>query len=378
MDVIDILKDLIRLNTSNPPGNELPAARYIKSVLEPYGYTCTVRDLGSNRGNLIAQKGEGGPELMFNGHLDVVPAVGTWKSDPFQCDFRDNKIYGRGTADMKGGVAAMIMAAIRLSDSPILKHGRLKLLFVADEEAANLGTLTYLKSAKPSDFAVIGEPTGLRVSVAHRGCSREYIDIKGTSRHAALPEVQTDSISRTLLALKAIKVLNEELKSRTHPILPPPSIAVTSIHGYERDNIVPELVRLMVDFRILPSMTHEEVLDLLNQKLSSDPDLAGSYSIAPHFFMPGGQIDPDDPFVKVCLRAREQATASPDLPCAFDASCEQCFLEAAGIKTVILGPGSLKQAHGVDEYSTEDQIRKAVDIYQGIFLLLLSRHIELL
>ena len=101
-DCIEILKKLIAFNTVNPPGNEKPAAVYLADLLGKYGFYCRVQDLGNNRANLIAEAGaKDGPEFMFNGHLDVVPASGDWKTNPFETVIKDGKIYGRGSSDMK-------------------------------------------------------------------------------------------------------------------------------------------------------------------------------------------------------------------------------------------------------------------------------------
>ena len=365
MNAIDILTELIKINTTNPPGNELPAAEYIQSILEKSGFECEVQNLGNNRGNIIASIGnDNGPELMLNGHLDVVPALGDWNSNPFICRFNDGKVYGRGTADMKGGLAAMLSAAISMASRANDLQGRLKLVFVADEEDANLGTLSYLKTHNKSDFAIIGEPTGLNIAIAHRGVARDYILIKGESRHAALPEQNLDSISRTEKAIHAIKELNKELQCYKHDVLPPPSLAITQIEGYEKDNIVPATVKLLLDFRILPGTTYEKVHSILENKLRVV--LGNNFNIIPHFYMPGGEISKSDDFANLCLAVRDDIVGQKGRLCSFNASCEQCFFTSNGIKTIILGPGSLKEAHTVDEFTTEEEVNTAEKIYRKI------------
>ena len=132
-------------------------------ILQTAGFRCEVQDLGGNRANLIAVLGGGdGPELMLTGHLDVVPAMGAWDSSPFSMAEKDGRLYGRGTSDMKGGIAAMCEAAMGCAARKETMKGSLKLLFVADEECSNLGTLSYLKTHGGSGYAIIGEPTGWR------------------------------------------------------------------------------------------------------------------------------------------------------------------------------------------------------------------------
>lgn len=365
-DSIEILKQLIAIDTVNPPGREKAAAEYLAGLLEPYGFCCEVQDLGDGRANLIAWMGEDEePELILNGHLDVVPAIGQWESDPFEAVFQDGKIYGRGTSDMKGGIAAMCEAAIRVAKKGGPKKGRLKLVFVADEECSNLGTLSCIKTLKPGSCAVIGEPTELKVAIAHRGVSRDYIDLLGKARHAALPRQGEDAVTMGAKAILAINEINKGLKDRTHEVLPPPGIAVTMVQGYEKDNIVPGRVRLLLDFRILPGMSHGEVQEIL--KTGLDREGIEGYEMVPHFYMPGGEISSGDAFVRQCMEVREQILGERQKkPCAFEASCEQCFLAEQGVRTVICGPGSLNQAHTVGEFVLKEQIEKAADFYEAV------------
>ena len=305
-----------------------------------------------------------GSEMCIRDSLDVVPAVGEWDSSPFSMEEKDGKLYGRGTCDMKGGIAAMCEAAMRCAARKEPMKGKLKLLFVADEECSNLGTLSYLKTHERSDYAIIGEPTRLEVAVAHRGVSRDYIDVKGAPRHAALPAGEEDAVMKACRAVRAVKDMNETLRHITHPVLPPPSIAVTMMEGYEKDNVVPGNVRLLLDFRIHPGMDHEQV----GQFLDKGFEQAGidGFQRTLHFYMPGGEIPQDDRFVKLCLEERERQFGIKSDPQPFDASCEQCFLAKEGIQTVICGPGDIAQAHTVGEFTWEKQVRDAVSLYERI------------
>ena len=165
-------------------------------------------------------------------------------------------------------------------------------------------------------------------------------------------------------ALRAMRKINEDLKKRSHEVLPPPSVAVTMIQGYEKDNVVPGNVRLLTDFRILPGMKYEEVKEILCRAL--EEERVEKFSISPHFFMPGGQISSSDPFVKLCLEERNRLLNSVSGPKAFGASCEQCFLTECGTQALICGPGNLEQAHTVDEFTEEKQVKAAAELYERI------------
>lgn len=391
MTVLEILRNLISINTVNPPGKERVAAAYLKGLLEPAGFSCAIQELGDGRANFSAQIGSGeGPELIWNGHLDVVPAAGVWDTDPFTLVRKGNRVYGRGVCDMKGGLAAMCRAALNLAEKGGVGRGTLKLLFVADEEDANRGLKAYLGESGPASgegwaedclgrrgggwrerYAVIGEPTDLEVAVAHRGVVRSYVDIRGTARHAALPEDGDSSIGKLPKVLRAIEELNRKMEVRTHPVLPPPGISVTMVRAYEKDNIVPGKVRLLTDFRILPDMGCGEAERLLKEAVAGTG--MEPVEVVSHFYMPGGEIMPEEPFVKLCCKTAGQVRGKEVLPQAFDASCEQCFLAAAGVKTVILGPGSLKQAHTQNEFLEVEQLEQAVAVYEQIAQQVLGR-----
>lgn len=364
MDCMEILTELIGIDTVNPPGNERNAAVFLCSLLEKHGFRCEVQELGDNRANVIASLGEGAPELMFNGHLDVVPAAGEWEYPPFELTEKDGRLYGRGCADMKGGVAAMCVAALELAGKGKPSKGTLKLLFVADEESSNLGVHAYFRTHAAGDYAVIGEPTGLAVCTAHRGVARIYIDVHGVSRHAALPEKEKDSVSVLRDVIEAVQELNEELKGMKHQVLPPPGIAVTRIEGYEKDNIVPGVIRVLLDFRILPGMSEKEVFACLEETFRRK-NIHGC-ELHRHFFMPGGEIEADDIFVRKSLEVKRRITGCEEQARAFDASCEQCFLQQRGMRTIICGPGELSQAHGINEFTKKEQLCAAVEFYKEL------------
>lgn len=363
---LEILKGLMKCDTVNPPGNEKNGALYLKKILEEKGIPCEIQDLGNNRANFVACFGTGEKILEFSGHLDVVPCIGDWQHTPLDYTEEGKYIYGRGGCDMKGGIAAMCSAAISLLEDQESLNGRIRLTFVADEEQANLGMHSFLDTHKTADYTILGEPTDLHIAIAHRGVARYYIDLSGHASHAALRSTEETSVHKAAKAILAVSELNEKLLEITHAVLPSPSIAVTMVNGYEKDNVVPGNTRLLVDFRILPGMQEADARKLVIDAL----DKAGieGYRLEEHFFMPGGEVSSEDPFVKVCLATAEKLHHRKEEPQAFGASCEQCFLVEKGSSTVICGPGSLDQAHTVDEFVEKEQVLKAVDLYRQIAL----------
>ena len=338
---LEIFEALMAQNTINPPGNEKRGALCLKEIFDREGIPCEVQDLGDNRANFIASFGEGDKILEYSGHLDVVPCVGNWQHTAIGTTEEGELIYGRGACDMKGGVAAMCSAAISMFRDKTPLNGQIRLTFVADEEDANLGMHAFLDSHKAATYTILGEPTDLHVAIAHRGVGRYYIDLLGHACHAALRSTEETAVAKAARAVMAIEDLNKQLESMTHDVLPSPSIVVTMVQGYEKDNVVPGKVRLLVDFRVLPGMTEPQTRTLVQDALAH-------------------------PFVSACVEQAEKLNERKEAPQAFGASCEQCFLVEAGSATVIIGPGSLDQAHTVDEFVEKAQLLRAAKLYREI------------
>ena len=361
---LEIFEALMAQNTINPPGNEKRGALCLKEIFDREGIPCEVQDLGDNRANFIASFGEGDKILEYSGHLDVVPCVGNWQHTAIGTTEEGELIYGRGACDMKGGVAAMCSAAISMFRDKTPLNGQIRLTFVADEEDANLGMHAFLDSHKAATYTILGEPTDLHVAIAHRGVGRYYIDLLGHACHAALRSTEETAVAKAARAVMAIEDLNKQLESMTHDVLPSPSIVVTMVQGYEKDNVVPGKVRLLVDFRVLPGMTEPQTRKLVQDALDAH-GIVG-YELTKHFFMPGGEVVQAHPFVSACVEQAEKLNKRKEAPQAFGASCEQCFLVEAGSATVIIGPGSLDQAHTVDEFVEKAQLLRAAKLYREI------------
>ena len=361
---LEIFEALMAQDTINPPGNEMRGALCLKEIFDREGIPCEVQDLGHNRANFIACFGEGEKILEYSGHLDIVPCVGDWKHTAIGTTEEGDLIYGRGACDMKGGVAAMCSAAIALYRDKTPLNGKIRLTFVADEEDANLGMHAFLNTHEAATYTILGEPTNLHVAVAHRGVARYYIDLLGHACHAALRSTEETAVAKAARAVMAIEDLNAQLEAMKHDVLPSPSIVVTMMQGYEKDNVVPGKVRLLVDFRVLPGMNEPQTRKLVQDAL--DAHGIKGYELKTHFFMPGGEVDKAHPFVSTCVKKTGELLDRAEEPMPFGASCEQCFLVEAGAATVIIGPGSLDQAHTVDEYVEKAQLLRAAELYRQI------------
>ncbi len=207
--IFEIFKELVEIDTTNPPGNEKRAAEYLYNLFDENGIKAEIQDLGNGNANLIASYGEKTPEIIFCGHLDVVPVSNDWNYPPFCLTKVGERLYGRGSSDMKAGIAAMSATIIELAKSKASLNGKLTLVFVADEEGANLGMKHFLEKPQDALFAVIGEPTELQVAVSHRGVLRDYIDVLAQPYHAALPAKQCNALQNAAETIMSFFQLNE-------------------------------------------------------------------------------------------------------------------------------------------------------------------------
>lgn len=367
---VNLLQELIGFNTENPPGNELPLADYIVSILRALGVESRVEPVGKGRANIIAHiKGRGdGKSLLLNGHLDVVPAGGNWSSEPFQARIKDGKVYGRGSSDMKGAIACMIGAVKEYLEQGRALAGDLYLLFSADEECDNIGTKAFLSNAPHIDYAIIGEPTMLDLCIGHRGVSRHRITINGKSCHAGNPQNGVNAVEKMAKIVVEITKLNQNLNSVAYDGFPAPSIVVTTIGGGNKHNIIPDVCEIVTDRRTIPGETPQstmaELENILKTVLSTDPSF--SYRIEPIINLASSSIDLSDELVELVRRSHYKAFQKEIKVSYFNACCEQALFMDKGIKTVICGPGDIKQAHAPDEFIEISQINKAIILYKKI------------
>ncbi|HJC47557.1 MAG TPA: ArgE/DapE family deacylase [Candidatus Lachnoclostridium pullistercoris] len=368
---LSLLKELIAFDTSNLPGNEKGCASYLEGLLKNAGFETVLQVMpdAPDRANVIAAVGsKKGKSLIYNGHLDVVPAGEGWNSDPFCAVVRDGKLYGRGACDMKGGVAAMAAAALSLVEEGFsFAGGQLILVFVCDEELHDMGIRHYIASPEfvKADYGVISEPSGGQFCLAHRGVARYEISVLGVSCHAGVPEKGINAMTNAGYALLALEKLSKSLAARTHEILPPPTLAPTVISGGLKDNIVPDLIRIQVDRRMLPGESLEscqkEIEEVLDQVKRERKEF--DYRIKPYVCLNAGYVAKDSEIVKICNEVYRETTGKEAVNTFFTGGNDQNFLVDAGVPTLVFGPGSLDQAHTVDEYVKLEDMEESTEFF---------------
>ncbi|BAO45103.1 acetylornithine deacetylase [Thiolapillus brandeum] len=315
--------------------------------------------------NLIASLGSGPDGLVLSGHTDTVPFdESRWRSDPFTLTKKDNRLYGLGSTDMKG-FFALVLEALRGLDLSPLKHP-LVILATADEESSMSGARALAESGQSlGRHAVIGEPTGLRPIRMHKGIAMECIRITGRSGHSSNPALGNNALEGMNLVLTEIMQWRQELGERyTNPLfeVAVPTVNLGHIHGGDNPNRICGQCELHIDIRPLPGMNLENLRGELDMRLARVLQSTGLELERQSMF--GGVPALETPASAEIVHTAEQLSGYAAEAVAF--GTEGPFLQQMGMDTVILGPGSIDQAHQPDEFMSMDQIRPGIAIIQQL------------
>lgn len=366
-DVITISRDLIAFDTINPPGNEGEAAKYAGSLLAAEGFQVNYIPFNENRLHLIAEKNctENIMPVVFTGHFDTVP-LGTrkWTVDPFKGVVKNGKLYGRGSTDMKGGVAAMIVAAIKAFKEDNFGGG-VRLIFTAGEELGCHGAKQLVKSYKELGRAkgiIVGEPTANFPAVGHKGGLYLNLTASGVTAHSSMPHLGDNAIYKIARAIG--KVEKFSFGAERDPLLGYPTINVGTVFGGQNLNSVPDHAGFTIDARTTPKVDHPELLRRLEMELGEEIEIAKLVDL------PAVSNDDHDPFIQmvysICGIQKNDEGFPKSLPYLTDGSVLQSAYN--GAPTIILGPGQPEMAHQTDEFCYIENLERAVQIYTNIIL----------
>lgn len=311
---------------------------------------------------------------MLNSHLDVVPAGEGWTRNPLDPTLAEGRVYGRGSADAKGSLAAMAVALVRIKDGGGPDSGEIVYTAVADEEVGSRGTRALLGEHRPQ-AAIIGEPTSLRLMTAHKGSVRPVLEVVGIPAHAATPHRGHNAIQGMADLVGRITAYATEISGREHALLGSPTVTPVLISGGEAPNAVPERCRVTLDRRLIPGETSEDALAEIDQILAQfnadhAPLRAHLAECAPTTGGPS-EMDPDHPFVVACGEALDSVGQSKVLA-GLVVNCDMTHFRAAGVPCLVYGPGELEVMHAIDESVPISQLERAVEGYAAIVSHLLS------
>ena len=363
----------MRVDSRNPslaPGapGERECARLLASVLRAWGFAVEVVDAAPGRPNVVARLSPSGEprgrSLMLNGHLDVVGTDGMTHA-PFDADVRDGLLYGRGSADMKGGVAAMCAAAVRAHDTGALR-GEVIVTAVADEEFESVGTRALVERGVRADGAIVTEPTRLRVMPAHRGFAWVTATVRGRAAHGSRWDLGVDAIRHAGLLLAELDALEErELAHRTpHPLLGRPSLHASTIEGGTGLSTYPDRCVVRLERRTIPGERATDVVDEVRAACDRVRTRRPTFDaeVTLDFAQPPSDVPPNAPIVRALVDALGAAGEPPTPLEGMSAWTDAALLNAAGIPAICFGPGDITLAHAATEYVPVVEIERAVDV----------------
>jgi acetylornithine deacetylase len=366
-DAVALARALIKIDSRNPtlaPGSpgEGECARALASVLDDWGFSVEVTDSPPGRSNVIARIGPSdAPTLMLNGHLDVVGVEGM-VHEPFSADVRDNRIYGRGSADMKGGLAAMCVAALAAAGSGAKRQ--ILVTAVADEEYESLGMRALLDSGVRAEAAIITEPTRLAICPAHRGFAWIDVALRGRAAHGSRYDIGVDAITHAGLLLAELDRMEQTRGSGPlHPLLGRGSLHASTIHGGVGFSTYPERCDLAIERRMLPGEPIEkalrEIADACERVKRERPDFDARVTLSTAQLP--SDVPPDAPIVSRLRGALERENVSVRIE-GLSAWTDAALLNEAGIPTICFGPGDIGLAHAAEEFVPIEEIGVATRV----------------
>lgn len=341
---------------------------YLANCFADLGFNTQVMELAqTGKANLVATLGTGDGGLVLAGHSDTVPYdADRWQSDPFALTEKDGKLYGLGATDMKGFFPVIIEAVKPYLDKPF-KHP-LIVLATADEESSMSGARALAQSGIPGSkprYAVIGEPTELTPIRMHKGIMMEAVRVRGQSGHSSNPALGKNALEAMTQVMNELINLRGELQLKYRDpgfAVQTPTLNLGCIHGGDGANRICGECELHFDLRLLPGMDNDEVRAGIQQRLTPIAERSGTDIVLSSLFegvAPFGE-DAQSDLVKLC----EQLTGNHSESVAF--ATEAPFMQQLGMQTVVMGPGSINQAHQPDEFIPLDQIEPAVNILRRL------------
>lgn len=374
--VLSTASELVARPSENPPGNERAVATALTDRLDasPVPFEITSTPAQPERPNVVARAGD--PErgsVLLTGHTDVVPAdADSWSTDPFEPVVREGRLIGRGAADMKGALAAMIEASEQYYDQTP-EPGEVILAFVVDEEHGGAGTQHLVAEGIDADAAVVGEPTEMNVCTAIKGVARYQVSITGESCHSGQPDEGRDAIVGLSDLLTRIRALDDELAENTaHQMLSHEDVTTTMVSGGSAPNVVAGTATATVDWRFLPGTAGPERfdrrLDEIAEWLAADDNGAPvEVDVDRTVFARAAEIDSTHSLVATVLEAARLVNEEAELV-GFEAATDARFLlNDTTIPTVHFGPGSITEdAHTVGESVAVEDLVASVEVYRSI------------
>jgi acetylornithine deacetylase len=372
-DPVQLTRTLVRIDSRNPllvPGapGENVVARQLADILVQWNFRVDLMETGGGRPNVIARIGTPGRRtLMFNGHLDVVGVEGM-VHPPFEAAVRDGRMYGRGSTDMKGGVAAMCAAAARAAESGL--QGEIIVCAVTDEEYRSAGTTALLKRGVRADAAIVTEPTCMAIAPAHKGFVWYDVSVRGRAAHGSRYDVGVDAITQAALLMAELDELERtELSRITHPLLGRASMHASFISGGTGMSTYPDHCGIKLERRTVPGERNDNALKQVHEACARVRARRPTFdaTVTEEFAQSPSDVRVDAPIV-LALQAAMQAQGERVSSIGLSAWTDAALLNDAGIPAICYGPGDISLAHAAEEYVSVDEIERAAAVLTRLAL----------
>ena len=369
-ELTTLLADLVRIDSTNPDlgaggAGEADIARFIAGWAERHGLEVHWIEPVPGRPSVVvvARGSGGGRSLMLNGHLDTVGVVGM--VEPFGARTVDGRLYGRGAYDMKGGLAACLWTAGQARALHL--RGNVLVTCVADEEVASLGVQAVLQHWR-ADAAIVAEPTGLDVCTAHKGFVWLEVTVHGRAAHGSRPDLGLDAIAKAGRVLTSIEDLDARLRSGpAHPLLGTGSVHTSLIRGGQELSSYPEACTVGVERRTVPGETVErveaELQGILDAAGRRDPTFRAEQRVT--LVREGFEVSPQAEIVTLVRGQASRETGEMRRVYGETFWMDSAFLGAAGIPTVVFGPGG-GGAHATEEWADLESVRRCANVLLAV------------
>lgn len=374
-DAVQLTKEMVKIKSySFMENQEEEISKYILDFFTENGITSYRTEIVTGRYNTFAilkgEDSENNPSLLLTGHMDTVPAYDF--KEAFTAREDADYLYGRGSCDMKGALAAMMCAMVNIKESGTKLKGDLIFCGVADEEEAGIGTESLIKTGPEATYAVIGEPTKLEIALGHKGLEWIEISFKGKKVHGG---AQKDGVNAIMMAGRFLHKLETEylpkLEKRTHPVLGTATLNIGTITGGDQPSTVADKCSIRLDRRCLTDETiaqvYEELQAICDELHEEDPKFEAEIrdvfngETMPHIPF---CTDENSPLVKAAENALGREGMTPVLTC-FPAWSDAGFMNAlTKSECIVLGPGDLSVAHSIHEKISKRQLLSAVSVYE--------------
>jgi len=379
--VIITLAELVKINSVNPEWNgpgEKAVADWVRRFFESRNIKVHEHEVMPGRPNIIAilPGRDRSRRMLLEAHMDTVSAH-EMDISPFDPEIRDGRLFGRGSVDVKSGLAAMMHAVASVHHSGTLPLCDVWLAAVVDEEHHYRGALKLIETLHEpfhrgvlTEAAVVAEPTGCRVVRANKGVLRFGITTHGKAAHSSKPHLGRNAISQMAKVIPVIEASARKIGQMDHPLVGPPTCSIGLIEGGTQINFVPEKCTITLDCRLIPGQCGDAVLkvyrDALSELRKTDPNIQVTIA-APALNDEAMETPENSPIVKrACRILTESGYPGEAKPIGVPFGCDATKLSRDGIDSIIFGPGSIDQAHAAIEYVEIEQVLRAEAFYRRL------------